>query len=211
MLSAVARRTAIPAMVATLLLTLAAACSPSSAEKGAPNPSVTVATEPERTTTTNPYAVPTVIDIPYVNRVLAGLDAAVGDVARIVIRTRTIPPEAYDRLKSLYSDADFLQIKIDGYQRDIRDNFKTYKPNPGNKQSTVTQLISTRATCVFARVRRDYSQVGVAPLPELEVQWIALKPLDSARDPNHYNPTPWAFTYDGFPPDHSQPPDPCGN
>ena len=42
------------------------------------------ATVPQGTTTTNPYAVPPVIDEPYVNRVLAGLDQGVGDIVRLV-------------------------------------------------------------------------------------------------------------------------------
>ena len=40
-----------------------------------PRTNPTLATVPAPTTTTNPYAVPAVIDAAYVNRVLAGLDA----------------------------------------------------------------------------------------------------------------------------------------
>ena len=43
------------------------------------------ATLPQATTTTDPYAVPAVIDEAYVNRVLAGLDQAVGEVTRLVV------------------------------------------------------------------------------------------------------------------------------
>jgi hypothetical protein len=203
----VARRTAIRAVLAALLLAASAACSDSSADKA--SPTATVATEPAPTTTTDPYAVPATIDAAYVNQVLAGLDAAVGDVLRLIIRTNTIPPEAYDRLKAIYADPDFMQIKIDGYQRDIRESFKSYRPNPGNKTSTVNRLVTALPTCVFAEVQRDYKAVGVSPASNLDTQWVGLKALDPNRDPNHYNPTRWAYTYDGFPPDRSQPPDPC--
>ncbi|MFN2504089.1 MAG: hypothetical protein ABR540_07650, partial [Acidimicrobiales bacterium] len=47
-------------------------------------PSATVGTEAPSTTSADPYAVPAVIDEAYVNRVLAGLDAAVGEVVRLV-------------------------------------------------------------------------------------------------------------------------------
>lgn len=202
-------RAAIRTGVAALLLTASAGCSPSVADRA--GPSATVGTEPPRTTTTNPYAVPAVIDVAYVNRVLAGLDAAVGDVLRIVIRTNTLPQESYDRLKALYADPVFMQIKIDGYQRDIRESFKSYKTNPGNKTSTVSRLISAQPTCVFVQVKRDYTSVGISPIVDLDIQWVGLKLLDPARDPNRYNPTPWAYIYDGFPSDRSQPPDPCAS
>jgi hypothetical protein len=168
-----------------------------------------VATEPPRTTTTNPYAVPAVIDAAYINRVLAGLDSAVGDVLRIVVSSRTIPPEAFDRLKALYASADAMQIVLDGFQLDMRRNFAGYTSTPGNKRSTVTQVISARPNCIFVRVDRDYTAVSPSALASADVQYIGIVPLDSARDPNRYNPTPWAFFYEGFPRDRSQPADQC--
>ena len=217
---AVFRRTAIPAVLAAMALVASAACSTGGAAKGSAGANPTLATDPPRTnptlatvppatTTTNPYAVPAVIDAAYVNKVLAGLDGVVGDVLRIVQRANTIPPEAYDRLKAVYVDPVFLQIKIDGYQRDIRERFRSYRPNPGNKVSTVSRIISSRPTCIFVEVRRDYSAVGVNGF--IETQWVGLIKHDPSRDPNGYNPTPWAMTYDGFPSDRSQPPDPCAS
>ena len=123
-------------MVALVLaLTACVSCRNSTADRAsAGNTLGTEPPAPTTTTTTNPYAVPAVIDVAYVNRVLAGLDAVLGDVLRIVKRTNTIPPEAYDHLRALYGDADFLQLKIDGYQRDIREGFRTYRPAPGNRR-----------------------------------------------------------------------------
>lgn len=207
----VVRRTAIPAVLAALALVASAACSNAGADKGSAGANPTVATDPPTTTTTNPYAVPAVIDAAYLNRVLAGLDAAVGDVLRTVKRTNNIPQQALDQLKAIYSDPDFIQVKIDGYQRDIREGFKTYKQIPGNRTSSITRIISSKSNCIFAQISRDYSAVGINPLPELQTQWVAIRPLDRSRDPNGYNPTPWALAYDGFPPDRSQPVDPCAS
>ena len=203
------RRTAITAALAALALLASAACSNGAADKGSAGANPTLATDPPRTTTTNPYAVPAVIDAAYVNKVLAGIDAALGDVFRIVKRTNTIPPEAYAHLKALYSDPDFMQIRIDGYQLDIRTGFRNYKPDPGNRKSNVTKILSVRPTCIFVQVLRDYTAVGLNPAADLQTQWVVLRPLDRSRDPNGYNPTPWALAYDGFPPDRTQPPDPC--
>lgn len=115
-----ARRTALPAALAALALLASAACSDGGgASKGSAGANPTLATEPPRTTTTNPYAVPAVIDVAYVNRVLLGLDAAVGDIVRLIIQTRNIPPEALDRLSAVYAEPNRLQRSIDGFQRDI--------------------------------------------------------------------------------------------
>jgi len=208
----VARRTAIAAVAVALALVASTACSKGGADRGSAGagPTNTVATEPPQTTTTNPYAVPAVIDAAYVNRVLAALDATVGDVTRLVMQTKTIPREAYDRLRAFYGTDSELQGAIDNIQGAMLRNFSGYKPQPGNKLTTVTQLVTATNKCVFVRVSRDYSAVGVNALTA-DTQWIGMRPLDIARDPNRYNPTMWAVVYEGFPPDHTQPANPCAS
>lgn len=188
-------------------MTIASACN-SDAGPGA-GASNTVRTELPQTTTTDPYAVPTVIDAAYVNRILAGLDAAMGDVARMVIETRTIPREALDRMRAYYGNDLWLQITIDNFQADIRRNFSNYKANPGNKTSAVTELLSATPACIFVRVARDYSAVSSSP-PYTSTQWIALRPVQPSRDQRGFNQTTWAFIYEGFGPDKMAPAvDPC--
>lgn len=205
-----ARRAAIPALLAALAIA-ASACSPSSADKatGSTAPTATVATEPAPTTTTNPYAIPAVIDAAYVNRVLAGLDAQIGEVRRLVKRTGTIPPDAYDRLRAVYGTDRALQLATDLLQVDIQANFKGYNDVPGNQLTTTSQLISSKSNCIFARVARDYSAVGPGASTTSDRNWVALKTAESARDVHGYNRTGWALIYDGFPPDRTQPPDQC--
>lgn len=207
--AAVARRAAIPAVLAALALTASAACSGGgSGSNGSAGTNPTLATEPPRTTTTNPYAVPAVIDAAYVNRVLAGLDAVNGDIVRLVVRSRTIPREAYDRLRAIYGTDEWLQLQIDSFQSDLRKGLPGYRPEPGNAITTVTQIKSIKPACIFAQVNRDYSAVGTNSTPS-DTQWVALRPLDTARDPAGYNRTSWALTYEGYTPTRSQPPDPC--
>ena len=193
--------------VALTILLASSACTRSATDRGTAGG--TVATEPLPTTTTNPYAVPAVIDVAYINRVLAGLDAVRGNTLRIVIRTNTIPPEAYDQVKALYTNPAPMQETIDGYQRGIRERFVNYKPDPGNRISTVARIVTTQPTCIFVQVKRDYSAVSLNPTGDFQTQWVGLRPLDQARDPHGYNPTSWAYVYDGFEPDRSQPSDPC--
>lgn len=203
-----ARRTAVHAAVAAIILTALAACSPASNADRDTATAQTVATEPPTTTTTNPYAVPAVIDAAYVNRVLAALDAAMGDVVRLVVGTRTISREAYDRLRAIYGTDQWLQLSLDNFQADVRNGFNGYRPSPGNKTSTIRRIVAANHQCIFAEVERDFSAVSPIPNP-VNPQWVGLKPLDPNRDPARYNTTGWAFIYDGFPPSRSQPPNPC--
>jgi hypothetical protein len=204
----VARRTAITAALAALALLASASCSSGTADRGSAGANPTLATDPPRTTTTNPYAVPAVIDAAYVNRVLVGLDAQMGDVTRMVLRTRTIPREAYDRLRAIYGNDDWLQLAIDNFQADMRRQFAGYRAEPGNKVSTVTELLTSSRSCLFVRTTRDYSPIGPNS-KTADVQWIALEPVQQVRDPNGYNATGWALTYEGFPSDRSVPANPC--
>lgn len=200
-------RMAVRVALASLLLAASACSSSSDADRA--GPTATVATEPPTTTTTNPYAVPPVIDIAYVSRVLAGLDALRGDITRLIISSRTIPREAYDRMRALYGNDEWLQLRIDNFQSDMRRGFAGYSTQPGNQVTTVNQLLTSARNCIFARVTRDYSAVGPGATTTSDRNWVALRPLDRSRDPHGYNVTEWALTYDGFPPDRSQPPDPC--
>jgi len=159
-------------------------------------PSATVATAPPQTTTTNPYAIPEVIDAAYVNRVLAGLDAATSEVIRLVVTTRSIPPESIERLQAIYSEPALFQLRLDLFQDDLRRQLGGYKPNPGANATTVIELLSTTTTCVFAKVSRDASAVAIAPDPRFSIKWIAMKPFPSAN--RAYNDTGWGLIYEGF-------------
>jgi hypothetical protein len=196
-------RRVILALAAMLLLT---ACSPKST--GAATPSATVATEPARTTTTGPYDIPPVIDAAYVNRVLAGLDAVYGDVTRMVVSTKRLPPEALARLRAIYDDPGVLQLKIDAIQTVGLTQLSQLRSNPGNQLTMIGNLITVRPNCVFASVTRDFTQV-VPNASGVDHLWVALVPLNPVQDPNHYNLTAWAYRYEGFPPSRTQPTDPC--
>lgn len=203
MLSIAAVRMAVWRAVAVVAaVVLLASCS--DGDDGALGvPSATVATAPPQTTTTNPYAVPDIIDAAYVNRVLAGLDAAVADVVRLVVTTRSIPPEAIERLKSIYMDQALLQLTVDLLQDDLRRGLQGYKPNPGVGITTVTELLSSQRSCVFAKVFRDAEAVATTPDPRLSTLWVALRPYQSPN--KQFNATGWAYVYEGFERDLSAP------
>ncbi len=185
---------------------LASACSSSKAGVAAARP--TIATAVASTTTTDPYAVPPVIDVAYVNRVLAGLDAAVGDVVRFVVKTHPAPHDITLRLKPLYNDRA-LAAQLEFFHQDAAENYKGYRDNPDNERSATLEVISGNPQCIFARVTRDYGPVSANPSGQLSVQWVGLVPLQPDRDLNHVNVTGWSYIYDGYEVNHVPPPDPC--
>jgi hypothetical protein len=166
-------------------------------------PSATVPTLPPQTTTTNPYAIPDVIDAAYVNRVLAGLDAAVGDIVRLVVTTRSIPPEAIERLRAVYMDQALFQLTLDLLQDDLRRGLQGYKTNPGTSVTTVTDLLSSQSSCIFAKVFRDASSVATSPDPRFSTLWVAIRPY--AQSSKQFNQTGWGYVYEGFERDLSAP------
>ena len=174
--------------------------------RGDKEPLGPTATVPQGTTTTNPYAVPPVIDEAYVNRVLAGLDQAVGDVVRLVVSTRTIPPEAVDRLRSLYV-GEHRQFQLDLLSADVGRGLTNYREPPGNRRTTVMEVVAATSTCIFSKVSRDYSAVALETTGDFSIQWVVLIPAETGR--SAYNPTSWTFLYDGFEPDGSAPENLC--
>ncbi len=193
-------------MVAASGSLLASACSSSKAGVAVARP--TIATAVESTTTTNPYAVPPVIDVAYVNRVLAALDAAMGDVVRIVARAGSLTPEAIDRVKAIYA-GQIVDSQLNDLIRDSAEGFPGLPSSPGNRRTTVIRLVSVRPKCLFVGVERDYSGMSIDAKAGADEQYVGLQPLDPAQNLNSQNPTGWAIVYDGFQADRSQPPDPC--
>jgi hypothetical protein len=195
------RRVAVGVLLVGVVL---AACG------GESEPAGPTATVPQATSTTNPYAVPPVIDEAYVNRVLAGLDQVVGDAVRALVDTSVLDEGVYYRLRAVALDAVF-QRKLDDLQDDLLTGMAGYRRPPGDKITTVRKLITVRDACIFAEVLKDFSAVNDDGASNESTQWVALVPLDPARDLHDYNPTPWVYLYDGFRPDQSMPADQCAS
>ncbi len=143
-----------------------------------------------------------------VNGVLAGLDAVMGDLQRILVRERRITAEVTDRLKAIYTGPELLN-QIDAFRADVANGLAGYKAAPGNRVTTVSRLITASPVCIFAEVHRDYSPVTEGQAPKLDTLYVILVTKNEADDPRHLNPTPWAMLYDGVQQDGSQPDDVC--
>jgi hypothetical protein len=198
------RVAAVGVIVASLLV---GACG------GKAEPLGPTATVPQATTTTNPYAVPAVIDEAYVNRVLNGLDHAVGDVARLVVRERTVTPEVADRLRALYV-GEALDLSVASFEADIRTGLPAVGTEIGDLRTVVTHFINASPSCVFVQTTRDYSAVMSRSDRTSATVWVGMRPSSAVGGGDReeridFNPTGWVFIYDGFPKDQIEPSDPC--
>lgn len=181
-------------MVAVLAI-LVGACSPS----GAKDPETTVPTAPTTAATTevvDPFAVPAVIEAAYVDKVLAALNRVDGDLVRDLVQTNTLSEMANIRLRAIYNDPEFQQ-ELESLVKLFGRGIGGFKRPPGDRRTTVTEIVTASPTCVLAEVTHDYSNVvenAAQPLAGEEVAIVTLRPTQANADPQDLNPTPWSVS-----------------
>lgn len=193
------RRFAIVGVVVAGLL--AASCG------GEGEPLGPTATVPQAPPTTDPYAIPPVIDEAYVNRVLAGLDHSTGDVVRLVVETRVISQEAVDRVSALYAQEGLTQDKVELLRDDLNQGFPGLRIPTGNPRSAVIEILAASEQCIFVAVDRDYSELNDRPVDLPSREWIAIQ--RTSDTPGVFNPTGWEYIYEGFESGGLRPNNPC--
>jgi hypothetical protein len=116
------------------------------------------ATAAPATTTTDPLAVPAVIDAAYLDRVLAEIEHVVGDAGRMIQAAGAVTPEAEALLATVYSP-EFLAIQVQGWEQVLADptEVAALRQPIGDRVTTVAELFTATPECVFARVDRDFS------------------------------------------------------
>ena len=150
----------------------------------------TGATVPRATTTTDPYAVPATIDIPYLNRVFVALDHINGEATRLIVAARRITPEAAELLHAVYADDEF-KVQAEGWNNSIDAGLTTFRSVPGDRTTQVGHIRTVRPTCVALDATRDYNAIRSQPVAPSEAL-IALE----RHVADQLNPTPWRIASD---------------
>ena len=179
---------------------------------GDDTPSSAGATVPKATTPTtaaDPYAVPATIDAAYLNKVFVALEHVDGDATRLIIESRTFPPEAAKRLQAIYGDDEFKK-QTNLWLDLITSGLKGFRNPPGVRLTKVDRVISARPECVYAAVLRDYSQLSATPSPAA-IEYVVLRAAGPNSDPFTLNPTPWEIAAEGYNQDGSEPTDQCAS
>jgi hypothetical protein len=159
----------------------------------------------ETTVTTAPdYTVPAVIDVAYVDKVMAALDHVYGDAIRTLARERKITQDFLDRLAAIYGNR-FFRLAQDSWSRELVDGLSGLRPVPGDPRTTIATLTTATRDCIVAPVVRDFSQVRTAPAPTPQ-RFVGLIP-DVEKTP--LNPTGWVLAYDGWTTSGEAPGEPC--
>lgn len=182
-------------------------------DPGAADPTVPTAASTSVTTVAAPDVskIPETIDAAYLNAVLAALDEVDGQATRLIYAEKRFTPEAADLLNAVYDDAE-TDRHANGWITALAQDpeLRSIKPDPGNRKTTVSRLITVTPVCVWVAVERDHSLDSVNPEPP-RVEYVALRPLDKSNDPKNRNRTAWMITADGFNPDGSEPGNQCGS
>lgn len=156
---------------------------------------------------TDPYAVPSTITKPYVQKVLNALDQVDASALRIIVSAGGLSPPAAMRLRSVTTSAEF-PIATSVILNQLNNGPSIYQSNPGSVVDDVQGVVSATSTCIFTETKRDYSSVlRIAPQPQ--ISYIELRPRQASDDPQGINPTHWVIAFQGHNSDNSAPNDPC--
>ncbi|MHB1785407.1 MAG: hypothetical protein ACYCS7_04545 [Acidimicrobiales bacterium] len=161
-------------------------------------------------TTTDPYAVPKVITVAYVQKVLDKLDAIGAEAIQNIVSTHQFTPQAADLFKSITTASQFeQQANISVAQ--IASGLTNYRPAVGPIVDTVQTLLDTSQTCIFVSVKRDPSAMLITR-PPVKTQYFVLSsstPANTLSVHGLSNPTHWRIAFLGYNTDGSQPSDQC--
>ncbi len=162
----------------------------------APPTSAPSTSAPSTVSATDPYSVPRVITVAYVNSVLAALAHDNSDAARAFSDSRSINAVVTTDLRAIFNDPAYAQQIQDLVQSLRQGIISEVRPNGGDLKITVTRLITGTSSCIFVETTSDTSALFVHPSPPPASEYFELQPKQAGADPKHLNPTPWSFAYD---------------
>ena len=202
-------RRVVPGVIATLVGITLACTACTSDEPGSADPTVPTAASSTAAPAPDVSKIPETIDGAYLDAVLAALDEVDGQATRLIYAEKRFTPAAAEILNAIYSDEETdrqADARLSGLANDPQ--LSSIRPNPGNRRTIVTRIITATPACVWTEVERDHTLNSVTPGPPRH-EFIALRPIDRSNDPKGVNPTAWMITSEGFNADGSEPGNQC--
>lgn len=200
------RRPTLPLLAVLILVSVVI---PACRDSNADDPPTTVPTAPPRnatssTTTTVPsFEIPPVIDVPYIEKVMAAIDHVDGEATRYVAAKRQIDETFLGMYVSIYTDK-YLDLVTQSWYEIAGDNFELLAAEPGDPKTSVVRVIRADGQCILIEAKRDYTAQLRTADPG-GARYVALVPLPPERDADNVNPTPWIMSLDGRNDDGSEP------
>ena len=181
---------------------LLAGCTASSGGGALPATTTTLLPPLETTTTVPPtsstvaaaFAVPAVIDLPYVQRVLETLYHLDGEATRQAYVKGALDDETDERLEALFANPRLASAKRN-LRDSAQDGFRVLANPPGDAKVLAAGIVQATATCMVVRADLDYGpqyKEFRAPQPQAVIQMERAPVLP-------YNPTGWGIIVAGAP------------
>ncbi|MGI8493189.1 MAG: hypothetical protein ACR2KC_06825 [Acidimicrobiales bacterium] len=159
-----------------------------------PSSAVVAAFPTSTTAVPNPAVIPPVIDANYVNAVFRQLNHIIGDVTRLDLAADAVPKQSATDLRAAFNDPWFNRELTLASESLVEDTSNVRRP-PGDRVTSVRQLVSAGPRCIFAQTVTDYSPVLIRPAPPAASEYYMLTPKLPGNDPEGVNSTPWAIAY----------------
>lgn len=177
-----------------LLVVVLFGCKPSSTGGGTTRLATTTTLEVTTTTSASSFAVPAVIDLSYVQRVLEAIYHLDGEAARHAYAVKSADNELKERLDAIYGGpalADATQV----YERNAAEGFSQFANPPGDAKVSAVTIIQATPTCIVARADLDHGPFFRKPGKPAPQSVIQLGPADILP----LNPTGWGVVVAGDP------------
>lgn len=181
---------------------LLAGCTASSGGGALPATTTTLLPPLETTTSVAPtsstvaaaFAVPAVIDLPYVQRVLEAIYHLEGEATRHAYDMRGPDAESDERLVAILGNPSLANTK-----KILRDNaadgFRVFADPPGDPRVRAVEIIQATSTCMVIRADLDFGPQFKEHRPPQPRSVIQLERAEVLP----YNPTGWGVVVAGAP------------
>jgi hypothetical protein len=189
------------AVIGLVLATLTPACSSSTRGGG-------TATVPQTPSTADTWAVPAVIDTPYLQRVMNRLDQSLGDAFREMVAAKAVDPKVEQILSALYAGGELA--RTEQAFRTASSHLSQYRSSPGDPTTTVDEILTRTTRCAYFSARRSFANtVTFAPPENGTRSYVALVTSGARSSSAAINPTGWMLALDAVSPTGATPKDPC--
>ena len=163
------------------------------------------------TTTVDPWAVPAVVDVAYLQRVMDRLDQSLGDALRELVAAKSVDPKVDQILRAIYADPELSRSEHD-YAAIATSGLANFRPVPGDPATTVQHVFSHSSDCAYFTARITLAASLVRPPPEAQTHsFVALRRAGLPSRLLVVNPTGFVIVLAGISTSTSTPKDPCAS
>ena len=152
-------------------------------------------TPPPTTAPPDPYAIPQVITVAYVNSVLAASGSRITATPPGRSRPAQQLRQAVQNLQAIYIDPVYAQPRSTRPKSASEAQSRTCDRHAGDGASRSPDSPPPPHRASSSKPGRIFQHVLIHAAPEAESEYYELVPKPASIDPDHLNPTPWAFAF----------------